>query len=212
MQQLSQFVTNPCTHHCNALTHVLRYLCGSSSSGLFYSSTGDFCLQAYIDVDWVTCKDTADLLPGFAFFLGAHWFLGRARSKPLSLDPLPRPSTGLSVPLLLNYSEFHILPQILVFPFLFQFLCGAIIKLQFISRPIRCFTSVLSSWTSIVILFEINLRIILYFHRLFQRVISWLTPLLRLFLVDFLLLLCPSWACVILINLLQLEEGVLKEC
>lgn len=40
VQQLSQFMVAPCIDHWNAALHVVRYLKGNPSSGLFYPSQG----------------------------------------------------------------------------------------------------------------------------------------------------------------------------
>ncbi|KAK6148264.1 hypothetical protein DH2020_019176 [Rehmannia glutinosa] len=70
VQQLSQFINNPYSSHWDAAVHVLRYLKGCPSKGLFYSVDGCFDLQAYCDADWATCLDTRRSLTGFCVFFG----------------------------------------------------------------------------------------------------------------------------------------------
>lgn len=51
VQHLSQFVASPCNIHL----HVIKYLKGTSTMGLFYSSTFTFDIATYCDSDWVSC-------------------------------------------------------------------------------------------------------------------------------------------------------------
>lgn len=71
VQQLSQFINAPYSSHWDAVTHVLRYLKGCPSLGLFYPSTNTFDLQAYCDADWGTCPDTRKSITGYCIFLGS---------------------------------------------------------------------------------------------------------------------------------------------
>lgn len=70
VQQLSQFVTQPYSAHWDAAIHVLRYLKGCPSLGLFYPSQNDLILRAYSDNDWASCKDTRKSITGYCVFLG----------------------------------------------------------------------------------------------------------------------------------------------
>ncbi|KAL0451508.1 UNVERIFIED_CONTAM: Retrovirus-related Pol polyprotein from transposon RE2 [Sesamum latifolium] len=58
VQQLSQFLNNPCEDHWNAALHVVRYLKGCPSKGLFLPSDNSLALQAYYDADWASCTDS----------------------------------------------------------------------------------------------------------------------------------------------------------
>ncbi|KAL0448559.1 UNVERIFIED_CONTAM: Retrovirus-related Pol polyprotein from transposon RE1 [Sesamum latifolium] len=70
VQQLSQFLTHPCESHLAAVLHVIRYLKGCSSFGLFFPADSSFDLTAFCDVDWALCTDTRRSLTGFCIFLG----------------------------------------------------------------------------------------------------------------------------------------------
>ncbi|KAK6148045.1 hypothetical protein DH2020_018957 [Rehmannia glutinosa] len=70
VQQLSQFVTNPHTSHWDAAMHLLRYLKGCPSLGVFYPAGSDTSLRAYSDADWAGCPDTRRSISGFYIFLG----------------------------------------------------------------------------------------------------------------------------------------------
>ncbi|KAL0326589.1 UNVERIFIED_CONTAM: Retrovirus-related Pol polyprotein from transposon RE2 [Sesamum angustifolium] len=70
VQQLSQFLNHPCEAHWNAALHVVRYLKGCPSKGLFFPSQNSLDLRAYCDADWASCTDSRRSLSGFCIFLG----------------------------------------------------------------------------------------------------------------------------------------------
>ncbi|KAL0303759.1 UNVERIFIED_CONTAM: Retrovirus-related Pol polyprotein from transposon RE2 [Sesamum radiatum] len=70
VQQLSQYLTHPRDVHWKAAIHVVRYLKGSPSIGLFLPSTSSFELRAYCDADWASCSDSRRSLIGFCVFFG----------------------------------------------------------------------------------------------------------------------------------------------
>lgn len=70
-QQLSQFVAKPTTEHWKAALHVLRYLKGSPSLGVFYPSSCDFTVHAFSDADWGTCSDSRRSITRYCVFLGS---------------------------------------------------------------------------------------------------------------------------------------------
>ncbi|KAL0331168.1 UNVERIFIED_CONTAM: Retrovirus-related Pol polyprotein from transposon TNT 1-94 [Sesamum angustifolium] len=57
-QQLSQFVQRPCQQHLDVALHLVRYLKGCSTQGLFFPVNNDLNLHGYSDVDWATCSDS----------------------------------------------------------------------------------------------------------------------------------------------------------
>ncbi|KAL0446036.1 UNVERIFIED_CONTAM: Retrovirus-related Pol polyprotein from transposon RE2 [Sesamum latifolium] len=70
VQQLSQFLNHPCEDHWTASLHVVKYLKGCASKGIFLPSGNDFVLTAYRDVDWASCTDSRRSLTGFCILLG----------------------------------------------------------------------------------------------------------------------------------------------
>ncbi|XP_020549863.1 uncharacterized protein LOC110012095 [Sesamum indicum] len=70
-QQLSQYVQHPCQQHWDAAIHLVRYLKGTPSTGLFFPSNTNFQLEVFCDVDWGTCQTTRKSLTGYCVFLGA---------------------------------------------------------------------------------------------------------------------------------------------
>ncbi|KAL0427168.1 UNVERIFIED_CONTAM: Retrovirus-related Pol polyprotein from transposon RE1 [Sesamum latifolium] len=61
VQQLSQFIHHPCEAHWRAALHVVRYLKGSPTTGLFFPSSSSFQLRAFCDADWASCSDSVVL-------------------------------------------------------------------------------------------------------------------------------------------------------
>ncbi|XP_022856859.1 uncharacterized protein LOC111377935 [Olea europaea var. sylvestris] len=70
IQQLSQFVHSPCQIHWDTAIHLLRYLKGCPSLGLYFPVQQNFTLAAYSDADWASCSDTRRSLTGFCVYLG----------------------------------------------------------------------------------------------------------------------------------------------
>ncbi|KAL0444536.1 UNVERIFIED_CONTAM: Retrovirus-related Pol polyprotein from transposon RE2 [Sesamum latifolium] len=71
VQQLSQFLQHPCDDHWRAALHVVRYLKGTSATGLFFPCSNSFRLTAYCDAEWASCVDTWRSISGFCVFLGS---------------------------------------------------------------------------------------------------------------------------------------------
>lgn len=49
--------------------HVLRYLKGCPSLGLYFPSAGNFSLTGYSDVDWGSCLNACQSLTRYCVFL-----------------------------------------------------------------------------------------------------------------------------------------------
>ncbi|KAL0418879.1 UNVERIFIED_CONTAM: Retrovirus-related Pol polyprotein from transposon RE2 [Sesamum radiatum] len=81
VQQLSQFLQHPHTSHWNAAIHVLCYLKGTLSLGLFFSAHGSFQLTAYSDASWVACLDTRRSITGFCIFLGSSLISSKMKKQ-----------------------------------------------------------------------------------------------------------------------------------
>lgn len=81
-QQLSQFVARPTVTHWNAAMHVLKYLKGCPSLGVFYSAHCDFKLQAFSDADWGTCVDSRRSLTGYCIFFGSGLVSWKCKKQP----------------------------------------------------------------------------------------------------------------------------------
>ncbi|KAL2228024.1 UNVERIFIED_CONTAM: Retrovirus-related Pol polyprotein from transposon RE2 [Sesamum indicum] len=69
VQQVSQYLNQPCDSHWKAALHVVRYLKGSPSKGLFFPAAASFNLRAFCDTDWASCLDSRCSLTGYCIFL-----------------------------------------------------------------------------------------------------------------------------------------------
>ncbi|GKV20452.1 hypothetical protein SLEP1_g30576 [Rubroshorea leprosula] len=70
VQVVSQFVVDPRRLHLTAVLRIIRYLHGTISRGLFFSSHPCMQLQAYADADWAGCPDTRRSTTSWCVFLG----------------------------------------------------------------------------------------------------------------------------------------------
>ncbi|KAL0463707.1 UNVERIFIED_CONTAM: Retrovirus-related Pol polyprotein from transposon RE2 [Sesamum latifolium] len=82
VQQLSQFIHHPCEAHWRAALHVVRYLKGSPTMGLFFPSSSSFQLRAFCDADWASCSDSRRSLTGFCVFLGDALVSWKTKKQP----------------------------------------------------------------------------------------------------------------------------------
>ncbi|KAL0406498.1 UNVERIFIED_CONTAM: Retrovirus-related Pol polyprotein from transposon RE2 [Sesamum latifolium] len=70
VQKLSQFLAHPCEGHWSAALHIVKYLKGSPSQGIFLPASNNLQLSAFCDADWAACPDSRRSLTGFCVFLG----------------------------------------------------------------------------------------------------------------------------------------------
>ncbi|KAL0412091.1 UNVERIFIED_CONTAM: Retrovirus-related Pol polyprotein from transposon RE2 [Sesamum latifolium] len=70
VQQLNQFLQNPREPHWDASIHLVRYLKGTSSLGLFFGTDSPLTLSAFSDSDWACCLDSRRSFTGYCIFLG----------------------------------------------------------------------------------------------------------------------------------------------
>ncbi|XP_020548166.1 uncharacterized protein LOC110011713 [Sesamum indicum] len=71
VQQLSQFLQHLQSSHWDAALYVLRYLKGTSSLGLFFSSSNSLQPFALTDASWASCSNSSHSATGFCIFLGS---------------------------------------------------------------------------------------------------------------------------------------------
>ncbi|KAK9109469.1 hypothetical protein Sjap_017529 [Stephania japonica] len=70
-QQLSQFVQAPTDAHWSLALHVLRYLKGYPSKGLFFPVQPTLSITGFCDADWVYCPLSLRSLTSYCVFRGS---------------------------------------------------------------------------------------------------------------------------------------------
>ena len=68
VHQVSQFMSSPWHLHLAAVRHIIRYLRGSPTRGLFFPTDISLQLVAYSDADWARCPDTRQSTVGWCMF------------------------------------------------------------------------------------------------------------------------------------------------
>jgi hypothetical protein len=68
---MSQFMVEPRQRHWVATKHILRYLIGTITYGLRYTSSGGLFLHGYADVDWAGSPVVWKSTSGYCFSLGS---------------------------------------------------------------------------------------------------------------------------------------------
>nr|XP_016505705.1 PREDICTED: uncharacterized mitochondrial protein AtMg00810-like [Nicotiana tabacum] len=70
VQHLSQYIQSPREAHLKAAYHVLRYLKGDPSPGIFFSNSKENGIRALCDLDWAACLETRRSVNGYIVLLG----------------------------------------------------------------------------------------------------------------------------------------------
>ncbi|KAG7533570.1 Transcription factor MADS-box [Arabidopsis thaliana x Arabidopsis arenosa] len=78
---LSQFLSCPTDIHMEAAYRVLRYIKNNPGQGLFYSANSEQCLNAFVDADWGTCKDTRRSVTGMCVYLGQSLITWKSKKQ-----------------------------------------------------------------------------------------------------------------------------------
>lgn len=81
VHQVSQFMHAPRHLHLAAVHRIIRYLKGTSTRGLFFSSENDLRLLAYADADWTGCVDTMKSTSCWCVFLGQAFLSWKCKKQ-----------------------------------------------------------------------------------------------------------------------------------
>ncbi|KAJ8765992.1 hypothetical protein K2173_020508 [Erythroxylum novogranatense] len=74
-------MTAPTKFQMDVALHVVKYLKGTDTKGLFYAADNTFDLQAYCDSDWGSCKLTRRSVTGYCVFLGPSLILWKSKKQ-----------------------------------------------------------------------------------------------------------------------------------
>ena len=72
VNKLSQYMHQPTTEHWTAVKRVLRYLSGTRSHGITFSSRHNPTLHAFTDADWAGNRDDYTSTGAYIVYLGSH--------------------------------------------------------------------------------------------------------------------------------------------
>jgi len=80
---VSQYMDEPKITHLLAGKRILHYIKGTTSYGLFYSSTDDFQLVRYTYSDWAADLDKRKSTSGYVFFMGNTIFFWSSKKQSI---------------------------------------------------------------------------------------------------------------------------------
>ena len=208
VQQLGQFVSASHRSHWDAAMHLLRYLKGTLSRGLFYLVASSLLLQVFSDADCASCTDTRRSLSSYYVFLDPALIAWRTKKQPtVSQSSVEAQYWSMATATcelqwcLYLLQDFSVLSS-------FMSLCGVIIGSPSTLSRIPSSINEPNFWTSIAIWFVRNLKLVCFDPALFLLLLIWSiflpspSPLLHL-IVWF-----PSWAWLTFFLPLQLEGGM----
>ena len=72
VNKLSQFMHQPTTEHWTAVKRVLRYLSGTRTHSISFSSKNNPTLHAFTDADWAGNRDDYTSTGAYIVYLGSH--------------------------------------------------------------------------------------------------------------------------------------------
>lgn len=82
VNKVCQFMHKPKDTHWVAVKHILRYLKGTSSTGLLLSKSSHHNLVAFSDADWVSSIDYCRSTRRFCIFFGSNLISRSAKKQP----------------------------------------------------------------------------------------------------------------------------------
>ncbi|CAM8965248.1 unnamed protein product [Rhodiola kirilowii] len=84
----ARYQANPKESHLMNVKRIIRYVCGTSNFGLWYTKDTNSCLVGYCDADWAGNAEDRKSTSGGCFFLGNNlvsWFSKKQNSISLSM-------------------------------------------------------------------------------------------------------------------------------
>ncbi|KAL0448192.1 UNVERIFIED_CONTAM: Retrovirus-related Pol polyprotein from transposon RE2 [Sesamum latifolium] len=137
-QQLSQYLQHPCQQHMEAALHLVRYLKGTLSKGLFFPSHSSFTLTGYSDADWASCRDTRRSLTGYCILFGTalvSWKMKKQNTISRSTAEVEYRSMGSAV-CELSWIVYLLQNFGISIPTPVPFLCDNQVALHIVANPV----------------------------------------------------------------------------
>ncbi|CAM8978405.1 unnamed protein product [Rhodiola kirilowii] len=83
----ARYQVNPKESHLMNVKRIIKYVCGKTDYGLWYTKDTNSCLVGYCDADWARNSEDRKSTSGGCFFLGNNlvsWFSKKQNNIPLS--------------------------------------------------------------------------------------------------------------------------------
>jgi anthranilate/para-aminobenzoate synthase component I len=80
---VSRYMEKPRSSHLKTAKRILRFVKGTSSYGLFYSSLWNLEITGYSDSDWAGSLEDRKSTTGFAFFMGETTFTWTSKKQSI---------------------------------------------------------------------------------------------------------------------------------
>ncbi|GAB2268972.1 N-alpha-acetyltransferase 16, NatA auxiliary subunit [Dionaea muscipula] len=78
---VSQFIVDPRTPHWKAAVHILRYVMGHQSKGLFYRDHGYRRIEGFFDADWTRSPSDRRSTTGYCVFIGGNLVFWKSKKQ-----------------------------------------------------------------------------------------------------------------------------------
>lgn len=82
VNKVCQYLARPTNVHLEAVKRILRYVKGTSTTGLKFRRSSSTLLSIFTDADWAGCLDYRRSTGGFAIFLGPNLVSWSSRKQP----------------------------------------------------------------------------------------------------------------------------------
>jgi histone deacetylase 1/2 len=82
VNKVCQFLSRPTDVHWEAVKRILRYVKGTTATGLKFSKSASTLISVFTDADWAGCTDDRRSTGGFVVFFGPNLISWSSRKQP----------------------------------------------------------------------------------------------------------------------------------